>query len=222
MKKYVLSAKHDDGYPASLAEDYGLFDKFYENIESAKKIAGSFPWYSNSWSCELPENSCYITKYKKIDFGIRSLSGDIYIASEAFLAVMHATGANYSSPKRVDVRNAAGKYVSDGDYYIVRIDYLNFSKVADLKKSSYEKEDTRFNLSKLFLKNDVSQSLFGVDDLIGEQTTLFCSAPFHDAAIAAKIKGVNFYPVEEARWQTMTSFLTNAGNKEPRNTVWPI
>ena len=222
MNHYVLSARKELGCPIGLAEDYGLFDKFYKDVKTAQKDIGSFPWYADSWDCELPKNACYITKSKRIDFGARSLSGSLYMISEEFLDLIKSHKSKHYLSGKIEVKNKLGEDVASSDYYIARILQVPFAEVIDASKSRYIEDDTRVQLEILVCKSEFKESLFGIGGLIGEHSTLFCSKSFRDAAVQSGIKGIDFFEQTKARWQTMTSFLMNAGKKEPANTVWPI
>jgi hypothetical protein len=55
MINCVLSSKVEVGCPIGLTEDYGLFDKFYEDVQSVKKKLGHFHgiWIQINASCQL-------------------------------------------------------------------------------------------------------------------------------------------------------------------------
>ena len=222
MTKFVLSSKIEVGCPIGLAEDYGLFDKFYEDIKVAKKKIGSFPWYADSDKCQLPVDACYITKLKRIDFGIRNLHMNLYLISEDFLKIIKNQSCTCSKEQKVTINNRLGEKVTDKSYFIIRIRNSKFYDAVDTRKSVFNENDEGINLKKLFLKDTFTESLFSLDELSGVQSTLFCTKEFRDEAIQADIKGVNFFEETKAKWQSGFDYLLNMGKKEPANTVWPI
>lgn len=222
MIKYVLSSKVELGCPIGLAEDYGLFDKFYEDIQAAKKKIGSFPWYADPNNCHLPVDACYITKLKRINFGIRKLHMNLYLVNEDFLKIVKNQRGIYSDEQRINIKNRAGEEVTDISYFVIRISESKFYDAVDTEKSIFNEDEEGVNIKKLLFRESFKESFFLLDELSGVQSTLFCSGPFRDEAIQAGIKGVNFFEETKAKWQSGFDFLLNMGKKEPANTVWPI
>jgi hypothetical protein len=217
-----MSSKVEPGCPIGLVGDAALYDKFYADTKKLKDHTGYYPWYSDPKTCILPDGLCLITKSKKYEFEVRQLSFNLYIISDIFLKIINQHNAKFDALKSIEVRNKNGDFAAEKKYFIVRFPYVNAKSIIDFKKSDFLEDHGIFELKKIVFVDSFSSPLFPINNLVGIQSTLFCSNEFFKSAAQEKIKGVNFFEENSSSWQLEFDFLESMGESKTTDVIWPV
>ncbi|MEO2216048.1 hypothetical protein ABGV49_03075 [Chromobacterium vaccinii] len=224
MTYYVLSAKQEKNCPLSLAEEKGLYDRFYSEADSTPSV-GYFPWYSFDTrdSCKLPKDSVLIVENTFYDFPIRNISSNIYAISESFLSILNDYNLKFEySPLKVISKN--GKKAVNKDYFLIRFPYTNSQEVIDSSKSEVSFDDGLYSIKKIKIHSKINTPLFLIGDVIHEQRTFFASQEFVQNIKKKSLKGINFFIDSEAKWKNPIEFLDFLfdGEGSIDEQVWPL
>lgn len=225
MQYFVFSSKVEQGCPIALAEEAHLYDKFYGNTQSVPEY-GFFPWYNykTSENCLLPINGCLISKAEFYDFDIRNISSSIYIASNLFIHIANELGICFLDIQPITIRSKEGYFISNKEYFIVRLKKERFEDVVNIEESKFEFEFPHYTLEKAVIKKSCELPIFLIENITPIQNTLFCSEFFLKFSQKYDLKGINFFKCEEAPWQNPNNFLNflHHDNYDLNKEVWAI
>ena len=209
MKFYVIAQKKERGCPMGLLNAV-LYDHCPEDPSSIEHGL-AYPWYSDPHELrQYPEEMCLVTKEKLIDFSIRSISLTQFL-DRGFLDSLLDFKASLKDFKAIDVMSHKTKErIVDKEYFASMFAedfFLEPSEVVDEKLSSIVSASFGLRaIKKISLKGSVDRHVFAINGIDARQSTIFCSEEFVQKARERKTKGIEFVPLDAAKWADVNSF----------------
>lgn len=210
MKFYAITQKKDRGCPIGLLNAV-LYDHCPED-PTAIEHGIAYPWYSDPKGLkEFPEGMCLVAKEKLIDFSIRSINSNQFL-DQYFLESLIEFNTPLKNFKKIDVVSYFDKKrIAKKQYFASQFAddfYCKLSEVADEGESSVKNGKYGLTiLEKLSIRKSFDRHVFGVENLDPRISTIFCSENFMDLAKKRGAKGIDFVPVEAAKWPDPNSFM---------------
>lgn len=210
MKFYAITQKKERGCPIGLLNAV-LYDHCPED-PTVIEHGIVYPWYSDPKGLnEFPEGMYLVAKEKLIDFSIRSISSNQFL-DQYFLESLTEFNAPLKDFKGIDVVSYSDKKdIVKKKYFASQFAddfYCRLSEAANEGGSSIK--NGKYGLAileKLSIRESFDRDVFGIAGLDPRVSTIFCSEKFVDSAKNRGVKGIDFVPVEFAKWPNPNSFM---------------